>query len=197
MEYINELDKQSRLLQPLDNLEKLKKFIEVKISFLKESRRVLRNLGRPDDYPVDLPDWIEDDCNMVCDAVTQLFKETIVTPSQLTLSRPLTLPKLLEWFEFLKRCIDAEKKPFYKLKTFWVIVLGALSLITYLLNISDSGTFRSIISYFNQQFSHSQSASAPNAQTESNDVTLPSKTNHYMPNSLPDLNLLPPESPNQ
>jgi hypothetical protein len=96
-----------------------------------------------------------------------------------------------------KGATSSEKKPFYKLKTFWVIVLGALSLITYLLNISDSGTFRGIIYHFNQQFSHSQSASDPNAQTDSNAIMLPSKTNHDMSNSLPDSNLSSPESPNQ
>ncbi len=68
----------------------------------------------------------------------------------------------------------SEKKPFYKLKIFWVVVVGTLSIITYLLNISDSGTFRSIVSHLKQQFSHIQTTSDPNAKTDSNAIINPS-----------------------
>jgi hypothetical protein len=61
------------------------------------------------------------------------------------------------------------------------------------IQIYESATFKQLVVSRHK----SQSIYDPNAQTESNDITISSKTNHDMSNSLPDLDLLPPESPNQ
>jgi preprotein translocase subunit Sss1 len=85
-----------------------------------------------------------------------------------------------------------EKKPWYK--TIWAAIGGIILLLGGLgtvIQIRESGTFKQLVASLNKP----QSTSDPNAQTESNDITLSSKTNHDTSNSLPDLNLLPPESP--
>ncbi len=84
---------------------------------------------------------------------------------------------------------------------YWLMFVGKaivgigilLGILWTAIQIYESVTFKQFVVSRHK----SQSVYDPNAQTESNDITLSSKTNHDTSNSLPDLNLPSPESPNQ
>jgi hypothetical protein len=112
MEYINKMDERERLLEPLDNLDKLEFFVRAKIVCLKQAKRIRRMTGQTDEYPADLPDWRKDDYDKARKAAQQLLRKA-PDPIQITLTEPVTMSELWTKFKFLESCIDAEKKAAY------------------------------------------------------------------------------------